>query len=101
MRVDVEIATRLAAETRRGRTITKEIPRHPIVFPTRETLHGFAIIAPQQGRAAFPGRPDQPDRKPWLEGQRDQRSLAVSGDAFDPHLSRIHGGIGLEVIEAA
>src|SRR6201999_1773688 len=78
-----------------------EVAGHPVVFAAGQALDSFTPVAAQEGCSALAGGADQAHRKARLEGQGDERGLAVAGYAFDADVLCVHGGIGFEVIEGA
>ena len=102
MRVDRDVAGVLAAERRLGRAVLQEVAGHPVVLARAgEVLDRFAEVAAMQLGAAFARRADEHDRESLVVGHRHERRLAVARDAFDADLLRVHGLVGLEVVEAA
>ncbi len=102
MRVHRQVAGVLAAELGFGRAVFQEVAGHPVVFAgAGEALDGFAEIPAVQFRAAFARGADERHGEARLEGERDERGLAVARHAFDADLLRVHGGIGFKAVQSA
>ena len=63
-------------------------------------LDGLAEAPPMEGGAPFAGGADESHEEAGLEGEGHERGFAVAGDAFDPHVSRVHGRVGLEIVQS-
>ena len=66
-----------------------------------DVLDQLAEVAAVQLRAALARGADEGDGEALVVGHRDERRLAVARVALDPDLLRVHGLVGLEVVERA
>src|SRR5262249_36639814 len=62
-------------------------------------LDFLAEVAAMDLRSAGPGRTDEPDGEPLVVGHRHESSLAIARQAFDANVLRVHGLVGLEIVE--
>jgi len=67
----------------------------------REVFNRLSPIAPMQFSAAFSGRTNQNKSEATIERHRHQRRFPVARDTLDPDMPRVHGWIGLQIIQAA
>ena len=102
VRVHRQIPGVLAPESGRRGAVLQEIARHPVVFAgAGQVLDGLAEIAAVELGAPFTRRTHQRQGETRLESQRYQCGLAEARHALDPHLLRVHGGVGFEIVQTA
>ncbi len=83
-----------------GAAIFEEVAGHPVIFAgTGQALDRLAEIAPVRLGATFAGGTDQPHVKALVEGNGDQRRLAVARHTLDADMALIHLRPGREIIE--
>ena len=82
--------------------VLQEVSRHPVILAGAcEVLDRLAEVPAMQLGAAFARRADQDHGKALVVGHRDERGLAEPRHALDADLLRVHGLVGLEVVETA
>src|SRR5437764_7823716 len=95
VRVDGKVGGRL------GPAVLQVVARHPVVFARAgQGLDGLAEAPPMERGAPFAGGADESHEEAGLEREGHERGFAIAGDAFDPHVSRVHGRVGLEIVQS-
>src|SRR5437667_244528 len=71
-------------------------PPEPVRFSTASPKSRRCSLAPPS-----PEEPTSEGGESRLEGQRDERRLAVARHAFDADFLRVHGAVRFEIIQSA
>ena len=82
--------------------VFQEVARHPVILIRRgDILHQLTPIAAMDLDAALARGTDKGDRETRVVCHGERHRFAVAGMAFDADLFRVHGLVGLEIVQRA